>query len=206
MTTETWLLFAISEIALCISPGPAVLYVSSMALARGFRESVPATLGIVTGNSIYFVASAFGVGALVAASGDLFTVVRWAGIGYLVWVALRMMFGRSSVLQDPSASAGRRRVWRGGVLVQLSNPKNLIFFVAILPPFIDTDGNVPFQVAILGLTSQVIETIVLMTYGLVTAGAGRRLRDSPRAGWIDGGAGLLLLGVALALALTGIGV
>jgi homoserine/homoserine lactone efflux protein len=203
MSTDTWLLFALTELALCISPGPAVLYVTSNALYRGFAPGVAAAGGVVTGNIIYFVLSALGVGALILAAGNAFVVVKWLGVGYLVWLGLRMWLGHSTLSLASGNALPRRRVYLGGVAVQLSNPKNLVFFIAILPPFIDPLGNVAMQVLILGVTSQVIEIAVLLGYGGVGAFAGRRLRTSGAAAWIDRAAGTLLIGAAVALVLAG---
>jgi len=175
--------------------------VTSNALARGFEASVAAAFGIVAGNVLYFAASALGVGALILATGEFFAIVKWLGVAWLLWLGVRLWLGRASFLPDESGAA--RRAFRDGVLVQLSNPKNLIFFIAILPPFIDVSGNVPLQVLVLGVTSQVIEIIVLLTYGAVGARAGRSLRGSRFAGWLDPIAGSLLIGVAAALALVG---
>ena len=201
MSADTWLLFALTELALCISPGPAVLYVTSNALYRGFASSAVAALGIVTGNVVYFAASAFGVGALILAAGDAFVVVKWLGAACLVWIGLQMWRRRRSIEPGISASVPRARIYWGGVAVQLSNPKNLVFFIAILPPFIDTSSSVPLQVLILAVTSQVIEAAVLLAYGGAGSVARRRIADTRFSAWLDRAAGTLLIAIGVALAL-----
>lgn len=202
MNLEIWLLFVVTEAALCLSPGPAVLYVSSQALSHGFRASLAANFGIVAGNVIYFSASALGLGAMILASHDFFLLIKWCGVAYLMYLGLRMILGASSLASiEPAAAMKKRAIFRGGLVVQLANPKNLIFFVAILPPFIDPSANLPMQILILGVTSQFIEIVVLSGYGLLASGAGRWLRRSRMAVWADRLAGSAVIAVGAGLAL-----
>lgn len=203
MELSTWLFFFATEAALCFTPGPAVLYVSSWGLSRGFIASLFANLGIVTGNTIYFVASALGVGAIILASGTLFSLLKWFGIAYLLWLAWTMITSNEHGMSPRIQSIGSKwRIYRGAVALQLANPKNLLFFMVILPPFIDPEGNVPFQVLILGVTSQVLELIALLTYGTATSRARAWLSTSPLAVWIERIAGYVLIGIACLLTLV----
>ena len=173
MTFETWALFAVTEAALCFTPGPAVLLVISQGLTRGTLPSVYANLGILGGNAVYFALSATGLGAVLLASYELFSAIRWVGAAYLVWLGLTAFFGRSSVLTVDAATTHRRasgspaRTFVNGFVLQVANPKALVFFVALLPQFIDPHGSVLVQVAILGVTSVVIEFFVLLAYGVL---------------------------------------
>lgn len=201
MDVSTWLLFLLTEAALCFSPGPAVLYVASQGLSRGFRPSFAATMGIVTGNTIYFLASALGLGALILTSQHVFLLVKWIGVAYLVWLGFRMIASRGGALARANAGpAAGGAVFRGGVVLQLANPKNLVFFMAILPPFINPNGNVALQVLILGLTSQALEVLALSFYGSLAGKAGGWLRRSPLALWIERAAGAVLIGIGAGLA------
>jgi homoserine/homoserine lactone efflux protein len=194
------MLFVASEIALCISPGPAVFYVTSQALYRDFRTSVAASFGILTGNAVYFLASALGLSALILASSTVFLAVKWLGVAYLLWLGLRMLFGAASLRSAPDQKSATGKAYRGGIVVQLANPKNLIFFVAILPPFIDVSVSIPLQILLLGLTSLIIEITVLLIYGFIGSRAGHYARDSRFAIWIDRVAGAMLVSVAAGLA------
>jgi threonine/homoserine/homoserine lactone efflux protein len=168
MSGEIWLLFALTETVLCFTPGPAVLLVLSQGLARGTASSLWANLGILAGNTMYFILSASSLGALLVASYDLFALIRWGGAVYLVWLGVTTFRGRSSVLSvaPPGATArGRGRIFANGFVLQAANPKALVFFTALLPQFIDPGGDVVVQVAILALTSVVIEFMVLLGYG-----------------------------------------
>ena len=182
MTWGVWALFVVTETALCLSPGPAVLLVLSQALVRGTGPSVWSNLGILTGNSMYFILTATGLGAVLVASYEVFFLIKWVGAGYLVWLGVAAWRGRSSVLSVAPAGAaagGSRRIFVNGFVLQAANPKALIFFTALLPQFIDPRSPVMAQVAILGATSVVIEFIVLLAYGAL-AGRMAFLATRPR--------------------------
>src|SRR6202012_566813 len=91
MTFKTWLLFLVMETALSLSPGPAVFYVVSQGLRGAVRRSLPAAAGIISANAVYFTLSATSLGALIATSGTFFTVVKWAGAGYLVYLGIKSL-------------------------------------------------------------------------------------------------------------------
>ncbi|MGH7354605.1 MAG: LysE family translocator [Candidatus Rokuibacteriota bacterium] len=171
MAWEVWLLFALTETALCFTPGPAVLLVVSQGLARGARASIWSNLGILGGNTLYFVLSATSLGAVLIASYELFAVIRWVGAAYLIWLGVAVIRGRSAVLSVvPSSTRSdttvrARRMFVNGFVLQAANPKALVFFTALLPQFIDPRGSMITQVAILAVTSVVIEFCVLLAYG-----------------------------------------
>lgn len=182
MSFEIWVLFVITETVLCLTPGPAVLLVLSQGLARGVGASVWANLGILGGNAIYFALSATGLGAVLVASYEAFSVIRWVGAAYLVWLGVMAFVGRSrvlSVVPDSGAPVGWGRMFLNGVVLQVANPKALVFFVALLPQFIEQQGSVVWQVLVLGVTSVVIEFFVLLAYG-AAAGQASVLAGRPR--------------------------
>lgn len=184
MTFETWLLFLIMETALSLSPGPAVFYVVAQGV-RAFPRAVPATLGILSANALYFALSATSLGALIATSARFFTIAKWAGAAYLIYLgvkALRSAASSHSVAlngADPSGDTGsarhpdRRQIYLGALTLQLANPKALLFFLALLPQFIDTHRSVVPQMAILAATSMLPECCILLAYGWLANGAAR---------------------------------
>jgi threonine/homoserine/homoserine lactone efflux protein len=182
MTWQIWLLFVITEAVLSVTPGPAVLYVLSQAIRRGPWKSVWASWGILSANAMYFALSATSLGAVIVASYRLFFLIKWVGAAYLVYLGLSSFFGRSSVLSLPEEKSDSRtgpRILRDGFFLQAANPKALLFFTAILPQFIDAHHNVVFQVLVLGISSIVVEFVILFIYGQL---AGRALSTarSPR--------------------------
>lgn len=203
MRWEVWLLFVATEAVLSLSPGPAVLYVLSQAIQRGPGKSVWASWGILTSNAMYFILSATSLGAVIAASYRLFFLIKWTGAAYLVYLGISSFFGKSSVMSLPEAKANVRsgpRILRDGFLLQAANPKALLFFTAILPQFIDARHNVAFQIFILGISSILVEFVILFTYGQL---AGRVLATarSPRFEKLTNRiAGSLLIGAGVGLA------
>src|SRR5580692_10427166 len=175
MNWTTWWIFVTTETMLCLTPGPAVLFVLSSALRSGARKSIASNLGILAANTSYFILSATGVGALLLASYNLFFAIKWIGAGYLIFLGLRALLSKP----EPLAAAGGgtlrsvtgRRLFADAFLVQMSNPKAIVFFVALLPQFIDPHNSVTSQIAILGVTSVLIEFSVLLGYGLAAGRA-----------------------------------
>ena len=136
MSLDVWIVFAVTETALCLMPGPAVLLVLSQALTRGTRASLWSNAGILAGNTFYSLLSATGLGAVLLASYDMFFAIKWLGAAYLVWLGVSAFFGRSAALSVPVDGVPDRccaRMFTDGVLLQVANPKALVFFTALLP-------------------------------------------------------------------------
>jgi threonine/homoserine/homoserine lactone efflux protein len=137
------------------------------------------------------------------ASYKLFFLIKWAGAGYLVYLGLRSFFGKTSVMALPESNGDSRtgpRILRDGFFLQAANPKALLFFTAILPQFIDARHNVAFQILVLGITSILVEFVILFIYGQL---AGRALNTarSPRFEKLTNRiAGSLLIGAGVGLA------
>lgn len=201
MSWTTWWLFATTEFVLCLSPGPAVLFVLSSALRCGARRSIAANLGILAANVIYYVLSATGLGAVLAASRMLFSVVKWAGAAYLIYLGATAILGKSVAFDvEPGKAVGARRLFGDAFVVQASNPKAILFFSALLPQFLDARHAIAPQVAILGVTSVLIEFCVLLGYGLVAGRAMHLAREPRYALWTNRIAGALLIGAGTGLA------
>jgi homoserine/homoserine lactone efflux protein len=202
VTFKTWLLFLTMESALSLSPGPAVFYVVSQSTRGDMQRTLAATLGILSANGIYFILSATSLGAIIAASARFFTLAKWLGAAYLVYLGIRALRAAGTshpVVLQPGAAAdlSLRRVYGGALTLQLANPKALLFFLALLPQFIDLKSPVVPQMLILTATSMIPEFFILLGYGWL---ANRAVRASARfgvsgrmnrwLGWIEG-AGLL---------------
>lgn len=198
MTLEAWLLFASTDTVLSLTPGPAVLLVVSLGMARGSRAGLRASLGILAANAIYFALSATGIGTLLLASWQLFFAVKWLGAAYLVWMGLGMLFGGRREPRAGALAAGAG--FRHGFLVNGSNPKLLVYFMAILPQFIDPSGPLALQVLVLGVTSMSIELAVLAGYAALASRSRRYLRTPRAMGWGERLGGALLIAAAARVA------
>jgi homoserine/homoserine lactone efflux protein len=194
-------MFVLTEGALTVAPGPAVLFVVSQGLRSGSAGALWSATGILVANTCYFAVSGTGVGALLVASGPLFMAIKWAGAGYLLYLGavalLRPPLPPGARVGADGADAGRRATFLRGLLLQLSNPKALLFFVAILPQFIDRSRPVVLQILILGITSIVLEFAVLAGYGAAAARSARTLMQPRFAMATSRLGGVLLVGAAL---------
>jgi len=195
---DTYWLYVLTEVALSLSPGPAVMLVIACGLAHGARRSVYASLGILGANALYFTISATALGAVLVASREFFAVVRWVGAAYLVYLGLSALFGRHSPITASTASRSRapRDLFLAGLTLQLANPKTLIFFVAILPQFVDARLAIGPQMVWLAAGSIIPEFFILVGYGWLASRAARMAADARYARWTDRIAGAFVLGAA----------
>jgi homoserine/homoserine lactone efflux protein len=196
---DTYWLYVLTEMALSLSPGPAVMLVIACGLAHGARRSTWASLGILSANAIYFAISATALGAVLAASREFFSAVKWVGAAYLVYVGLSAIFGRSSPITVSTVGTrgnAPRELYFAGLTLQLANPKTLIFFVAILPQFVDARLSIGPQMVWLAAGSIIPEFFILAGYGWLASRARRIATDERYARWTDRIAGTLVLGAA----------
>ncbi|HLZ65935.1 MAG TPA: LysE family translocator [Aliidongia sp.] len=196
-------LFAVTELVLCLTPGPAVLTILSQALRHGPARALWSILGIIAGNTLYFILSATSLGALLLASYELFFAIKWLGAAYLLWLGLRTFFDRGSALAVEVAPAARGRaasLFTHAFVVQVANPKALLFFTALLPQFVDPAGPIALQLGALALLSVIIEFAVQLFYALLAAQA-TRLALRPRfARLTNRVSGTFLIGAGIGLA------
>ena len=204
MNWTLWWLFVPIDVVLCLTPGPAVLLVLATALRRGTGAGAISTLGILSANAIYFALSATGLGAVLLASYRIFFLVKWAGAAYLIYLGVRALLQKSPATGDADTDGGGSRsagrLFLDGLLLQLSNPKAIVFFAALLPQFIDPKIDILLQIIVLGITSIVIESVVLLCYGLVAGRAMAVARQPRYARWTNRVSGVLLIGAGGGLA------
>jgi homoserine/homoserine lactone efflux protein len=155
MNWHTYLIFLVTTAVVCLTPGPAAVLIVAQGMSNGYRRSWWAIAGIALANAVYFALSATGVAALIVASSTLFSIIKWIGVAYLFYLGLSALRSKASALtvtHDASqAVAGVRAFWQA-VVVELSNPKALLYFVALLPQFVDPSQPVALQMLVFGLT------------------------------------------------------
>jgi len=200
---STLLLFAGASLALLAVPGPAVIYVVTRSLDQGHRAGIISVLGVETGTFAYALAAAAGLTGLIAASEIGFTVVKYAGAAYLIYLGIRKLCERDEPLQ--ASSSARSRLYLRGVLVQLLNPKIAIFFLAFLPQFVDASrGAIAVQILVLGTIFTLLAVLSDGAYVLLAGAVGRWLRTGDRArrglAKVSGG---VYIGLGVGAALSG---
>ena len=200
--------FAVTCLIVIAIPGPSVLFVIGRALAHGRRTALASVAGNVAGVQVVAISVALGIGTLVQRSDLVFTVVKLAGAGYLVWLGIKAIRHRRSLADAMLVAAAPRSGWRAaaeGFTVGVANPKAYVLFAAVLPQFaIQAAGHVPLQLLLLSLVSLPIGLISDGTWGLAASGVRAWFARSPRRLELVGGlGGLAIVGLGVTLALTG---
>ena len=141
MTIEIWLAFAVASFLLLIIPGPTILTVVSYSIAHGSRANIPLVAAVALGDSTALFVSIAGLGAVLATSAWMFTMVKWAGGLYLIFLGLKLLRSNTSPLEigETDIPDSRLTLFWNTWLVTASNPKGIVFFVAFLPQFISPD-------------------------------------------------------------------
>ncbi|MCW5692442.1 MAG: LysE family translocator [Pseudolabrys sp.] len=205
-THDLWL-FVLSGLLLNITPGPDTALVVARSTQMGLRGGVAATFGVTGGIMVHIAAAAIGLSALIAASATAFSVIKYAGAAYLIYIGLRLMFTRHTAAADAAApqaaSVPLRSVFWQGFFSNALNPKVAIFFLAFLPQFVANDApSKALAFLFLGAIFSIGGTVWCLIVAAVTAHAASRLKATRRfQRFIDGaiGAMFVALGVKLAL-------
>lgn len=200
--------FALISYALILVPGPNVLFVVSRSLQLGRLPGVAAVIGGQSGVYVQVIAVALGVGALVERSVAVLTIIRLAGAAYVIFLGVQAIRHRRSLaamLAGTIPPASTTRMLRDGFVVGLTNPKAIVFFVAVLPQFADrADGHVPIQLLVLGGMFVAIALVSDSMWAILAGSARAWFTRSPRRLELIGGAsGLVMVGIGASLALTG---
>jgi threonine/homoserine/homoserine lactone efflux protein len=202
---HAYVLFVMAALALLLVPGPAVVYVVARSVSGGRLTGLVSVLGIELGTLTHVVFAAAGLSAIVASSVVAFSVVKWLGAAYLVYLGLRQILGCGGEEEDTGLSGsgdGRFRVFYQSVLVQILNPKVALFFLAFLPQFVDPSRGAAWtQVVVLGATLAFLGLFTDGLYALLGGTAGRWIRKRGgslrRAGrYVTGGIYIALGAVA----------
>ena len=200
----TLALFALSALALVAIPGPNLIYIVTRSIDQGRRAGLASALGVETATLVHVTAAAAGLSAALASSATAFNIVKYAGAAYLLYLGLRTLLARGEAEADAvRAAVPTRRVYAEGFVVNLLNPKVALFFLALLPQFIDPQaGNAWLQVLILGAVLVAIGLAIDLAYALAAGSAGAWVRGSAmlerRRRWATGGVYIALAAVALA--------
>jgi len=202
-------LFVIAGILLNLTPGPDVLYIVANALRSGVLAGMVAALGITTGCFVHIFAAAIGVSALMAASATAFTVLKWAGAAYLVYVGLRMLLARTPAPANLSAESAEiapalKTIFLRGFLTNALNPKVALLFLAFVPQFIAPGvDNKALAFLLLGLLFNFNALWVNAGWALAAAWlASRMTLVQRRIQWMERAAGLMFVGFGLKLAFS----
>ena len=203
MALDHWLAFVAASAVLLAIPGPTVLLVISYALGHGRRSASSTVAGVALGDFTAMTASMLGLGALLATSAALFTVLKWVGAAYLVFLGIKLW--RAPVAEaavDAAAPIARPgRIFLHAYAVTALNPKSIVFFIAFLPQFLDGTRPVLPQMVIFEATFLALATLNAQTYALLASAARRTIRKPSVQRAVNRTGGTLLIGAG-ALAAT----
>ena len=203
-SASTYAVFLATAIALLLVPGPAVLYVVTRSIEMGRGGGLASVAGITTGTVVFVGLAAGGLSSLLLASTTAFDGVRYAGAAYLVFLGVRRLLGRGVEEADAEAAPRtRRRAYMQGIVVNLTNPKTIVFVFAFLPQFVDPHAHHAWvQVLVLGLSFACLGCLSDSAYALAAGTVADRLRGSRRLArvqrWFGGGV-LVGLGILAAV-------
>jgi homoserine/homoserine lactone efflux protein len=194
-------LYVATEAMVSLAPGPAVLLVASLGLSCGVRVAWAAGLGILSANAFLFTLSAFGLATIATRAPVLFSVFKWGGIAYLLWMAWGAWTARPGSLSlRTEQRLTALHAWRTAVLLQLSNPKCWVTFLVVVPPFVQPEHPVAPQMVWLALGSLLPEVFILGAYGKLAARAKALAASPQRLQLIDRICAVLLAACAVAVA------
>ena len=198
----TLLAFAGAAIVLIVVPGPAVLYIVGRSVSQGRGHGLVSALGVATGVLVHTAAAAGGVSVIVARSALAFSALKYVGAAYLAYLGvykIRRPSTLSAAIAPGGPRFGLRRTYLQGFVVNVLNPKTALFFLALLPQFVDTHrGAAAPQIVVLGSLFGALALVSDSTWALVSSAVADRLRRSERTlRRLDRGAGVLFVGLGL---------
>ena len=195
------LAFFIAAIVLAVTPGPGIAYVVARTAASGRSEGLASCLGTGLGGLLHVAAAALGLSLLLAQSAVAFSVVKYLGAAYLVFLGVRLLLSKARSTAPAAASGGPRRAFIEGIVVEALNVKTALFFLAFLPQFVQAGGSAAAQLVVMGCVCVVLNTLVDV---LAVFGSVRLLRSGvtarSRALALNRASGLTLVGLGLYVA------
>ncbi|SHL54181.1 Threonine/homoserine/homoserine lactone efflux protein [Roseovarius marisflavi] len=199
MSLDLWLTFVAASTALLLIPGPTVLLVLSYALSQGRRVALASATGVALGDLIAMTASLLGLGALVLASATLFTLLKWIGAAYLIWMGLKLLRtpridGLEAVATPDSTP---RKVLAHAAAVTALNPKSIGFFIAFVPQFVTLDAPLAPQFAILIATFVALAALNALAYALLADRLRATIKWPSVITWLTRSGGMALIGMGV---------
>ena len=200
MPLDLWLAFVAASTALLLIPGPTVLLVLSYALSKGRSVAVASAAGVALGDLLAMTASLLGLGAIVLASATAFTILKWVGAIYLVWLGAKLIRTAPKEGLAPARDVSAKGVFGHAAAVTALNPKSIAFFIAFVPQFIRADAPLLPQFAILIATFVTLAAVNALAYALAADRLRRIIARPSVLTWITraGGATLIAMGVLTA--------
>ena len=194
--------FLIAALALAITPGPGITYVVARTVSGGRAEGLASCMGTAIGGLLHVIASSLGLSVLIAKSAIFFSLLKYLGAAYLIYLGIRLLLSKGpDALIEPLNPQGPRRALMEGIVVEALNVKTALFFLAFLPQFVRPDAPLITQLAVLGIICVTLNTVA---DALAVIGAHHLLESSmaraTKARWMTRTSGVTMLGLGAYLA------
>jgi homoserine/homoserine lactone efflux protein len=205
MTFTTWFTYFIATLLICISPGPGALSSMSAGMKYGFTRGMWNLAGLQAAIVVNVFAIWIGLGALLVASTTAFDIMKYLGAAYLIYLGIQKFREEPVPFEQIAAQTNfkdtsRFGIFKQGLLVNLTNPKGLLFLAAVLPQFVDPSKPTAIQYAILGGTMVMVDVLVMIGYTALASTILRMLKDPNHIRWTNRGVGSLFVAAGGALA------
>jgi len=202
MTLPLYCAFLLAAMSLLVIPGPTVLLIIGYGLADGRKSSWPVVVGVALGDAVACTGSVIGLGAVLAASATAFTIVKLVGAAYVVYLGIGMI--RSGSAGSPAVpTSSPRRKFTHAFAVTASNPKDILFFLAFLPQFVNPTQPANPQLALLGATFVILSAVNATAYSYLSGSAGNRIRNPRFLRRLRAFGGSILVGAGVLTAASG---
>jgi homoserine/homoserine lactone efflux protein len=182
MNIELYLFFLVTTVMLILVPGPAAITVATQGASHNSKITFISILGVASADAFFFILSATGIASLIVASSFVFSIIKWFGVVYLIFLGASAIFTKAGAInvEAKSIKIGPAKAFTQGLVVQLANPKALLYFSALLPQFVDPNEPVVFQMFLMGLTCFLADLLVYSMFGRM----GEQLAKKQVKSWI----------------------
>lgn len=197
MSIEVWLVYFGTVLAFMFPPGASHILMLSNSIGSGFKKSIATACGDLSANFLQMTAASLGLAASLQSSQQIFEVIKWAGVAYLVYSGLKLFFSNNSSFQTPPPRSIRSLYWQG-FITSASNPKAVIFFAALFPQFISMSEPLLPQFIALSITYLVVDGLFLCSYGKSAAYFAKRFQSN-MGQYFNKISGSLLIAAAIVL-------
>lgn len=202
MDIDLYLFFLITTVMLILVPGPAAITVASQGVSHGPKKAFMGILGVASADTVFFMLSATGIASLIVASNVMFSIIKWFGVAYLIYLGLTAIFSKAGAVQIDcnKQEISSSKSFYQGLVVQLANPKALMYFSALLPQFVDPSEPIVFQMFLMGLTCFIVDVLVYSLFSRMGAQLARQQVKDWVVGLVNKAAGLTLITAGIKIA------
>lgn len=202
MDPGLYFIFLVTTVMLILVPGPSAITVAAQGASYSPQKALFGVLGVAFADVIFFALSATGIASLIVASSVLFSLIKWVGVCYLLYLGMTALFSQSGAIRIEvrKREARRAKLFYHGLVVQLSNPKALLYFSALLPQFVDPDSPILMQMLVMGVSCFVADMVVYTAFSHLGDRLSKQQLKSRVLNWVNRAAGITLIFTGIRMA------